>query len=68
MTKFAHHEGGINWETSAQHRRTAGLCSLHKAYSGERAWKNIRDRLHSARYLSRVTINGKLKSGKRERT
>ena len=42
------------WETLAQRRTIARFCPLSKAYSGERAWKAIRDRLRRPYYLSRV--------------
>ena len=54
----------LYWETLAQRRRTARLCALHKAYNGERAWKNIWDRLHSPSYLSRVDHKWKIKARK----
>jgi hypothetical protein len=60
--KFAHHEGDIDWEPSAQHRKTAGLCAFHKAYKGESVWINIRDRLHAPSYLSRVDHKWKIKA------
>jgi hypothetical protein len=37
--KFANHTTDSNWETLAQRRKTARLCALFKAYTGERAWK-----------------------------
>jgi hypothetical protein len=37
-----------------QIRTIALLCTLFKAYSGERAWRAIRDRLRRPYYLSRV--------------
>ena len=30
------------------------MCALYKAYNGDRAWKEIRDRLRAPSYLSRV--------------
>jgi hypothetical protein len=33
---------------------TARLCALYKAYNGERAWKDIGERLQGPYYLSRV--------------
>ena len=62
--KFVHHKGDIDWETLAQRRRTARLCALHKAYNGERAWKNIRDRLQFPSYLSRADHKWKIKARK----
>jgi len=38
----------------AQHRMIARLYGLFKAYSGERAWKAIRDGLQRPYCLSRV--------------
>jgi len=38
----------------AQHRTIARLCTLFEAYSGEQAWKAIRNRLQRPHYLSSV--------------
>jgi hypothetical protein len=46
----------------AQRRKTARLCALQKAYKGERAWINIRDRLHAPSYLSKVDHKWKIKA------
>jgi hypothetical protein len=43
--KFAHHTNNSNCETLASRRKLSRLCALYKAYSGERAWKAIGDRL-----------------------
>jgi len=43
--KFAHHSGGSDWESLAQHRKIARMCALYKAYTGERAWKAIGEML-----------------------
>ena len=44
--KFAHHSGGSDWESLAQRRKIlARMCALYKAYSGDRAWMAIGDRL-----------------------
>ena len=51
--KFAHHMNSSNWETLA--------------YSGERAWKAIGDRLKRLHYLSRVDHERKIRS-RRQRT
>ena len=40
--------------TLARRRTTAHLCALFKAYSGEQAWKAIRDRLRRPYCLSWV--------------
>jgi hypothetical protein len=37
------------------------MCALFKAYTGERAWKAIRDRLQAPSYLSRVDHNWKIR-------
>jgi len=55
--KFAHCLGRTEWESLAQHRNTACMCALYKTYNGNRAWKEIRDRLHEPSYLSRVDHN-----------
>ena len=52
--KFAHHSGGSDWESLMQHRKIAHMCALYKAYTGERVWKAIADRLQAPSYLSRV--------------
>jgi hypothetical protein len=46
--------GGPVWESLVQRRRTARMCALYKAYNGERAWKDIGDRLQLPYYQSRV--------------
>jgi len=43
--QFTNHTKDSDWENLAQRRTIAGLCAIFKAYSGERAWKAIRDRL-----------------------
>jgi hypothetical protein len=52
--KFAHHSGGADWESLVKRRKPAGMCALHKAYTSERAWKAIGDRLQVPSYLSTV--------------
>jgi len=52
--KFAHHSGGSDWESLAQRRKIARMCALYKAYTGERAWKAIGDRLQPPSCLSKV--------------
>ena len=66
--KFAHCLGRTKWESLAQRRKTARMCALYKAYTGDRAWKEIRDRLHAPSYLSRVDHNWKIRSRNKERT
>ena len=57
--KFAYH---ANWETLASRRKLSRICALFKAYSGERAWKTIGDRIQRPHYLSRVDHNWKIRS------
>jgi hypothetical protein len=47
--KFAHHRSKSNWETSTERRKLARLCALFEAYTGERAWKAVGDRLQTPR-------------------
>jgi len=37
-----------------QRRKLARMCAFYKAYTGERAWKALGDRLQALVYLSRV--------------
>ena len=62
--KFAHHSGGSDWESLAQRRKIARMCALYKAYTGERAWKAIGDRLQAPSYLSRVDHYWKIRARK----
>ena len=52
--QFTNHTKDSVWETLAQRRTIALSGTLFKAYSVERAWKAIRDRLRRPYYLSRV--------------
>jgi hypothetical protein len=65
--KFAYHTNSPNWETLALNRKLSHICALFKAYSGERAWKAIADRLQRPHYLSRVDHDRKIRS-RRQRT
>ena len=49
--KFVHHSGDSDRESLSQHRKAARICALYKAYTGERAWKAISDRLQAPNYL-----------------
>jgi hypothetical protein len=40
------------------------MCALYKAYTGERAWKDIRDKLQAPSYLSRIDHNWKIRARK----
>jgi hypothetical protein len=62
--KFAHHLGGSEWESLAQHRKIVRMCALYRAYTGERVWKAIRNRLQAPSYLSRVDRNWKIRARK----
>ena len=62
--KFAHHWGGSDWESLAQHRKIARKCAFYKAYTGEKAWKAIGDRLQAPSYLSRVDHDLKIRARK----
>jgi hypothetical protein len=60
--KFAHHKNSSNWETLASRRKLSRMCALFKAYSGERSWKAIGDRLKRPQYLRRVDHGRKIRS------
>jgi len=60
--KFAYHKNSSNCETLASLRKLSHICTLLKAYSGERAWKAIGDRLQRPHYLSRVDHERKIGS------
>ena len=61
--KFAHHVGRTEWESLSHRRRTASMCALYRAYTGERAWKDIRDRLQVTSYFSEVDHKWKIRTG-----
>jgi len=65
--KYAHHTNIPNWESLVSRRKPSLICALFKAYSGERAWKAIGDRLQRPHYLSRVDHERKIRS-RRQRT
>ena len=52
--RFAHNANKPNWETLTSRRKLLRICALFKAYSGDRAWKPIGDRLKRPHYLSRI--------------
>jgi hypothetical protein len=62
--KFAHHKNDSNWEALAQRRKIARICYIFKAYTGEKAWKDIGYRLLRSCYLSRVDHDRKIRSRK----
>jgi len=64
--KFANHTNLFVWKILAQRRQIARICALFKAYTGERAWKCIGDRLEDhATWAGMITIV-KLEPGKKE--
>jgi len=63
-TQFTNHTKDSDWETLAQRRTIARLCVLFIAYSGEQAWKAIRDRWQRAYCLSRVDHIRKIRDRK----
>ena len=65
--KFAHHTSSPNWETLVSRRKLSRIYVLFKAYSGQRAWKAIGDRLQRPHCLSRVDHEQKIRS-RRQRT
>jgi hypothetical protein len=60
--KVAYRMSESNWETLSQRRKIARICALFKAYSGERAWKFIGDRLQRPNYLSRIVHDWKIRN------
>jgi hypothetical protein len=64
VAKAAHYTSGLVWESLAQRRKTAQMRALFKAYTVERVWKAIGDRLQVPSYLSRVDHYRKIKSQK----
>jgi hypothetical protein len=54
----------MKWETLTESRKIPPLCALFKAYTGERAWKAVGDRLHTPCYLSRGDHGKKIRSRK----
>ena len=60
--KFALNTSRPNWETLASRRKLSRVCALYKAYSGERAWKTIGDRLYYPHYWSRVDHKRKIRT------
>jgi hypothetical protein len=67
LDPFANNINESGWETLAQLSLVARICVLFKAYTGERAWKAIGDRLLKSYYLSRDDHNRKIRT-KKQRT
>jgi hypothetical protein len=64
--KFSQDRIDSNWETLTQRREISRICALFKAYTGERAWKAIGNRLGRPCYLSRVNHDMKIRSRKQK--
>jgi len=47
--------------TLSSRRKLSRICALFKAYSGERAWKAIGDKLQRPHYLSRINHERKIR-------
>jgi hypothetical protein len=67
VAKFANDTKDSGWETLAQRRKVASIYALFKAYTGERAWKSIGNRLKGPCYLSRDNHGRKIRA-RRQRT
>lgn len=67
VAQFTNHTKDSGWETLAQRRSIARLSALFKAYSVERAWKAIPERLRSPYYLSRVGHVRKIRNRKQRK-
>jgi hypothetical protein len=65
--KFDYHTNKSNWETLSQCRKISRIYAVFKAYSGDRAWKVIGDRLQRPNYLSRIDHDWKIRN-RRQRT
>jgi hypothetical protein len=63
-TKFVNHMSDSIWETLAQRRKISGSCALFEAYSGERTWKAIGDRLQGPCYMSLDEHDRKIRTRK----
>jgi len=66
-SKCAHHSGDSDWESLAQRRKIARMCAPYEAYTGDRAWKTIGERLQAPSYLSRVDCHWKIRDRKQRR-
>jgi hypothetical protein len=68
VTKFAYRTNESTWETLSQRRMISRIVSpLFRAYSGERTWKAIGDRLQRHNCLSRIDHERKIRN-RRQRT
>jgi hypothetical protein len=62
--KFPYHSGDSDWGSLAKRRKKACVCALYKAYTYDRVWKAIGDRLQAPSYLSKVGHHWKFKARK----
>ena len=53
-----------DWESLAQHSKIVQMCAFYKAFTGERVWKAIGDRLQAPSYLSKVDHCWKIRARK----
>jgi hypothetical protein len=60
------HRNGSDWESLVQRRKITRICALFKTYTGERAWKAIRERLHGPCYLSGDDHDRKIRTRKQK--
>jgi hypothetical protein len=65
--KFENYTNDSVWETLAQRRKIARICTLFEAHTGERALKDTADRLQGPCYLSRDDHDRKIR-GRKQRT
>jgi hypothetical protein len=65
--KFEHYRNESNWETLTELRMLPRLCALFIAYTGERAWKAVGDRLQTPCYLN-MGYHGKKIRSRKQRT
>jgi len=62
VATFANNINELGWETLAQHRLIALICTNFKSYNRGQVWKVIGDRLLKACYLSREDHNQKIRT------
>jgi hypothetical protein len=61
VVKFGSHTSDSVWETLTQRSKIGRICAFLKAYTGERAWKGLGDRLQGTCYLSREVQDWKIR-------
>jgi hypothetical protein len=62
--KFANNTHQTGWEALEDRRLVSRFCALLKAYTGNRAWEAIGDRILRPCYLSREDHNCKIRNRK----